>query len=129
MESKKDVLISPEPWQVSGSDGIMLDAHGYGVPMTVDIMRRIVACVNACKGIGTETLERYNEEHKPENGFGLHREAELISQRDELLAALKRISAWNEHTVKFAVDNGSNGVRDLYRSIADEAIAKCEVKS
>ena len=54
--------------------------------------RRIVACINACVGFGTESLERYHNERKPENGFGLHRQDKLEAQRDEMLAALKMIA-------------------------------------
>ena len=44
----------------------------------------------------------------------------------ELLDALKTIESWNSHTTAYAVDFGSNGVRDFYRAIARQAIAKAE---
>lgn len=44
--------------------------------------RRIVACVNACRGIGTNTLERFVNDGAPEKGFGLHRQAAIESGRD-----------------------------------------------
>ena len=44
----------------------------------------------------------------------------------ELLEALKTIESWNSHTTAYAVDFGSNGVRDFYRAIARQAIAKAE---
>lgn len=47
----------------------------------------------------------------------------IQSERDELSAALKRIADWNEHTTEFAVDYGSNGVRDHYRQVARAALA------
>ena len=43
----------------------------------------------------------------------------------ELLEALKTIESWNSHTA-YAVDFGSNGVRDFYRAIARQSIAKAE---
>ena len=44
----------------------------------------------------------------------------------ELLDALKTIESWNSHTTAYAVDLGSNGVRDFYRAIARQSIAKAE---
>ena len=44
----------------------------------------------------------------------------------ELLDALKTIESWNSHTTAYAVDFGSNGVRDFYRAIARQSIAKAE---
>ena len=44
----------------------------------------------------------------------------------ELLEALKIIESWNSHTTAYAVDFGSNGVRDFYRAIARQSIAKAE---
>ena len=44
----------------------------------------------------------------------------------ELLEALKTIGSWNSHTTAYAVDFGSNGVRDFYRAIARQSIAKAE---
>ena len=44
----------------------------------------------------------------------------------ELLDALKTIESWKSHTTAYAVDFGSNGVRDFYRAIARQSIAKAE---
>lgn len=44
----------------------------------------------------------------------------------ELLEALKTIESWSSHTTAYAVDFGSNGVRDFYRAIARQSIAKAE---
>lgn len=41
----------------------------------------------------------------------------------KLREALQRIANWNEHSIDFAVNYGSNGVRDYYRAIAEEALA------
>ena len=41
----------------------------------------------------------------------------------ELRKALYAIHKWNSHTVKFSVNYGSNGVRDLYRNLAEKALA------
>lgn len=40
-----------------------------------------------------------------------------------LRQALQQIADWSSHTAEFSVDYGSNGVRDLYRRIAREALA------
>ena len=44
----------------------------------------------------------------------------------ELLEALKTIESWNSHTTAYAVDFGSNGVREFYRAVARQSIAKAE---
>lgn len=38
--------------------------------------------------------------------------------------ALERISNWDEHPARLSIDRGSNGVRDFYRNIAQEALNK-----
>lgn len=55
----------------------------------------------------------------------------LVQQRDELAAqvqrlreALELIVKWNSHTTDFAVNFGSNGVRDFYRRIAESSLAE-----
>ena len=80
--------------------------------------RRLVACWNACEGIPTEEMES--------KGLPLYMHRKLISERDQLLKVLDRIEKWDQHTTEFAVDWGSNGVRDLYRGIARAAIAACQ---
>lgn len=46
-----------------------------------------------------------------------------MSQHDTLTQALQQIADWNSHTTEYAVDYGSNGVRDFYRNIARAALA------
>lgn len=41
-----------------------------------------------------------------------------------LVAALQKIADWNSHTAEFSMDYGSNGLRDLYRQIARDALSK-----
>lgn len=48
----------------------------------------------------------------------------LYSRIADLELALGRIAAWNDLDSKFAVDYGSNGVRDHYRNIAHSALNK-----
>ncbi len=43
---------------------------------------------------------------------------------NKLIQALETIRAWNSHTSEYAVDYGSNGVRDFYRAIAGQALAE-----
>jgi hypothetical protein len=81
--------------------------------------RRLVACWNACEGISTENLE----DNLPVIELA-HLYNDVIEQRDQLLKVLDCIEKWDQHTTEFAVDWGSNGVRDLYRGIARAAIAK-----
>lgn len=47
-----------------------------------------MACVNACAGIDTETLEKYSVQQ----GLMIYLTSDLVKQRDELLAALKDAS-------------------------------------
>ncbi|WP_041645323.1 hypothetical protein [Aromatoleum aromaticum] len=67
--------------------------------------RRYVACVNACEGISTETLEQR----------GMAPIISLEQQRDELLAALKKIDQFG-----FAM-----GMAECQR-LAQAAIARAE---
>lgn len=46
-----------------------------------------------------------------------------MSQHDTLTQALQQIADWNSHTTEYAVDYGSNGVRDFYRNIARAALS------
>lgn len=57
--------------------------------------------------------------------------AECVNQHDaltqlnkELVEALERVVKWNELSLKTRCDIGSNGARDYYRGIAEEALAK-----
>jgi hypothetical protein len=51
--------------------------------------RRIVACVNACKGVKTETLENV-----PDRSIGFFAYSDLREQRDELAEALREMGDW-----------------------------------
>jgi hypothetical protein len=54
--------------------------------------RRLVACWNACDGVSTESLETGEL-----NVFDLtDRNVELANERDELLAALRKLVEWSE---------------------------------
>lgn len=46
-----------------------------------------------------------------------------MTQHDTLTQALQQIADWNSHTTEYAVDYGSNGVRDFYRNIARAALS------
>lgn len=116
------------PWvivdstEINDADGFLVcDTASSNYELLTDKQnaRRIVACVNACIGIGAESLERFNESHKPENGFGLHRETNLEAQRDELLDAIK---TYGKHQANCLGDlSGRSCTCGL-----DKAIAKCE---
>ncbi len=51
-----------------------------------------------------------------------------MSQHDTLTLtqALQQIADWNSHTTEYAVDYGSNGVRDFYRNIARAALSAAQ---
>lgn len=46
----------------------------------------------------------------------------LTAKVAELEAALSKIERWDQHDIDLAVNQGSNGVRDLYREIARKAL-------
>lgn len=91
---------TPEPWSVSEGLGRDYGSKSFGVAakspyhcvvpnlnINQEDARRIVACVNACAGIPTETLE-----HLPLTVRSAIEVGALVQQRDELaakLAALK----------------------------------------
>lgn len=81
--------------------------------------RRIVACVNACAGIPTDTLELVPSFERA----GIKTIREIEQQRDELLSALKDVMLWiNNWTPDFTYDPDWPIDRDR----ADSAIAKSE---
>ncbi len=69
--------------------------------------RRIVACVNALRGVPTEELERHHLAHAGEVRFRI----EMTRQRDELLAALEKLSGDVEALMK-----ESGGVYGLHQN-------------
>ena len=67
--------------------GFVVDhRRDYSEPDTRASARRLVACWNACEGLPTEVLE-----HAASTGDSLGGHIKLTAQRDELLAALKRV--------------------------------------
>lgn len=90
--------------------------------------RRIVACVNVCAGIPIEILEQ-----KQSGGltWSFASTLELIMQRDELLAALKRLEdkGWLNHILEMAQSAGVEKVGgEIKKTVctARAAIAKAE---
>lgn len=89
-----------EPWHV-GQHGLSIyDQYGWGVagvtkhPHQVSgertaNARRIVACVNACRGLSTDELEK----HGLVSAVGTEL-IELEKQREQLLAALEQIARY-----------------------------------
>lgn len=45
-----------------------------------------------------------------------------LAQNRLLKNTLKTIFEWNSHTIEFSINQGSNGVRDLYRTKAKQAL-------
>lgn len=95
-----------EPWGYDGHSGIgaINSDQLNGGYFTAEVMgpdkeanaRRIVACVNACVGVGTEYLE--------DNGLIIELVREhntVLKQRDELLAALEKFMASHEECTDF----------------------------
>lgn len=129
-----------EPWKVDGSEMLIHTRNeGYTFqPMVADTAMpnlnindcranasRIVACVNACKGITNEELEWIASTG---GMLGPRQDISMLAeQRDELLASLKRIRGMTD-----ADDPGSyrsddrEGCLDAVFSEALEAIAEIE---
>jgi hypothetical protein len=49
---------------------------------------------------------------------------QLKTERDGYVEALEVIAKWESHSTELAVDYGSNGVRDFYRTKAQQALAQ-----
>ena len=85
-----------EPWAVKGAAIRTADGIGIDVIATMQVSnqpfwdedaRRIVACVNACRGIPDDVLQVVGAF----GGFGRDQMVEHVTkQRDELLTALER---------------------------------------
>ncbi len=89
---------TPEPWAKDPLYGFVIDKNGEPVDLFIENeignnnMDRLVACVNACAGMGTEFLENVTP-HQTKVLIGFASENErLVLQRDELLQALKAIA-------------------------------------
>ncbi len=77
-------LVGDEPEHTLGPDENWIDCN------TAANARRIVACVNACRGIRTEALEhRVHALAAEDDTISV-----LKSQRDQLLAALEAVLPW-----------------------------------
>ena len=70
----------------------------------IEDARRIVACVNACAGLPTEQLES-----SPPGGI-LNGVAGLITQRDELLAALEFVMSAHGEQLDSAFAQAQNAI-------------------
>lgn len=89
------------------------DLISYGEASEADA-RRIVACVNACEGISTDSLECL-----PLTANSVMALGALQQQRGELLAALKEFVAAGENSV-----NSDDGIGAMIRFGEAEADAK-----
>lgn len=131
---------TPEPWEHTGNGDIQgREDNGYGAG-NVDICsvylrtvegrteanaRRIVACVNACVGISTDTLEK----EKPFSSLEAERArwygkaidraimvTRLELQRDKLLAICEELSEsaayWSEYDVPIGIVDRLNAAID-----------------
>lgn len=158
MESKKEVMHTPEPWVIEpdpvyGRHFNITTAKRIEERITciaqvelhwdesfeseqIANARRIVACVNACKHYTTEDLEDVGENLSGVFADVKARCAELVAQRDELLAALKALLEVNNQAdlaslnpVSYEEEIGllNDECAAIFNAV--NAIAKCEVKS
>lgn len=130
MESK--MKHTPEPWHCS--DCIISTEYQLGTDEyvakaeAISDARRIVACVNACKHYTTEGLEDVGENLSGVFADVRARCAELVAQRDELLAA---IDGYLPYMPKSTAKNGGACGHSEMLKASDrirDAFAKCEVK-
>lgn len=79
-----------------------------------EVARRIVACVNALRGVPTEDLEqgRYGVIY----GDG---PADIVKQRDKLLAAAKHVLMLIDNAVDGFPESQLEGLRSAIRAIED----------
>lgn len=98
----------------------------------IEDARRIVACVNALQGIGTETLERYVA------GGGkimIHRFVDLEKERDALAAKLAVVTAqWDEllatlnRFAAYPITRADELSAESMRKLSAELITKIEAE-
>ena len=91
---------TPEPWAFGeDNDGwyVEKDRDQFVYGLTEANARRIVACVNACAGISTESMEVGGVGSILSLGLEEQRRGDVAEQqRDALLAALEDIAQWTE---------------------------------
>lgn len=128
-----------EPWvdfgfyQV-GKDGFVIaNVLAGNVPSGIEKetklanARRIVACVNACSGIETVTLESLAGTENPtlkSAATAIERAAMLERQRDQLLAALKLME--EEKSNYMRINNLGDPSKEYTNKIARAVIAAAE---
>lgn len=113
-----------EPWKLHRSGQSVGSSDGYGVcevwPRDEDNFpdtegkanaRRIVACVNACRGLSTDELEK----HGLVSAVGTEL-IELKKQRDQLLAAIEKASEYIGNQ-EVPTSTHSNGMTHLLSTI------------
>lgn len=54
---------------------------------------------------------------------------EIIASLEECINTLSRIAAWDELSLEYRVDFGSNGQRDYYRQFALDALNRIKEKN
>lgn len=98
-----DLRLNGESILQSHYVGDSYDGYHEGAVSELDVARRLVACWNACQGIGTLQLESLRfpllELHK--------KELDLQVQRDELLAALEGVMYWDNGKPEWDVARGT----------------------
>lgn len=127
---------TPEPWHVSTDGYAVSIPRGHGETTVADCFdagrdefpatrqanaRRIVACVNACEGIGTETLEKERSYVRGHKGL-LDERNRLREINAELLAALRKIEVGHVRAPAGTHRDALNRCKELSRA----ALAKAE---
>lgn len=89
-------------WEIADSSGL----NQVSQDVTDANARRIVACVNACRGLSTDVLERM-----PTGGL-LNATAELLTRRAQLLEALEAVVEWYDMEADHSIEP------DFYKRMA-----------
>ena len=106
-----------EPWLVDGDYLVTEGGSRIAVFTHYADVKRVKACVDACAGIDTESLEK----HTGQQGL-IYLMSDLVQQRNELLAALKELLPAYRKAVKLYDSNHD----DAYTVKAHTAIDKVE---
>ena len=92
MSHTEGKMAANDDWIGRETGGIVAIMGGFDDITNKANARRLVACWNACDGVSTESLEtgELNVSDLTD------RNVELANERDELLAALRKLVEWSE---------------------------------
>lgn len=114
-----DPATKKDNWRIIGANGQVVST--FSGNMDMENARRIVECVNYCKGLPTEGIATATALGKTAE-VSLHQLADVIAQRDQLLAALEAVrnaGDWYTSAIELNMDIDGNELL----AVVDKAIA------